>query len=143
LNPPRNDRGFTLIEVVIATMLMAVGVTAVFSVALTARYRMNRNLLKSRMSQEARRLSDDLKNFVTYDSTIVDGAPGSAWRLPDDQCSQWALSEYCVHDVTGRLPGDLRKAPVSASLAYSVSVEPRGHGYVRKVDIQMRWTEPE
>lgn len=125
-------------------MLMAIGVTAVFSVALTARYRMNRNVIKSRMSQQALRLSDELRNFVTNDTSVTAGAPGTPpWHHPNDQCGAWALSEACVHDMTSMLPADLRNAPVRATLYYTVTVEPRGAGFVRKADIRMRWTEPE
>lgn len=122
--------GYTLVEVVIATLLTAVMVTSVFSVALTSKQGGGKSERKLIASQAAKRMSAGLKNFVTGCSCdAVTGACGAdcglagfegptpragvaSWymndpanpnpdnRIVDSRGDVWALADG-VHTITG------------------------------------------
>lgn len=132
----RTDRraGYTLVEVVIATLLTAVMVTSVFSVALTSKQGGGKADRKLVASQAAKKMTAQLKNFVTGCSCdATSGACGAdcglagflgptprpgvaSWylndpnnanlqnRIYDSRGDVWALASG-VHNVTG--PGAL------------------------------------
>lgn len=133
--------GFTLVEVVIATLLLAVGVAGVFSVTLTARVQSKRHAGRDKINQYGRRLGEELKSYVTADITNLQGAPQNSWRHPNDTCTQWALSETCTHDVTSMLPLDLRSPPYNARLTYQVYAPVKAQD-PRRVEISMTWSDP-
>ena len=137
------SRGFTLVEVVIATLLLAVGVAGVFSVTLSARVQSKRHAGRDKINQYGRRLGEELKSYVTGADPlkIHQGLPGGEHKHPDDTCTQWALSETCNHDVTSMLPQELRSAPYNARLTYQVYA-PAKAGDPRKVEISMTWSDP-
>jgi prepilin-type N-terminal cleavage/methylation domain-containing protein len=137
--------GFTLVEVVIATLLLAVGVAGVFSVTLSARQQGKRHAGRDKINQYGRQLQEELKSYVTYTHSDTPNLPATSRGLPrgqkkhpDDTCGEWALSTTCAHDVTSMLPEDLKRAPYNAKLTYTVKME----GLVRRVNIQMKWDDP-
>ena len=142
--------GFTLVEVVIATLLLAVGVAGVFSVTLSARQQDKRHAARDKINQYGRLLQEELKSYVTFEEelTNLQGAPKGSWSHPKDtsQCRQWALSNGCTHDVTALLPPELKSAPFNARLTYDVFVEALGPAdnkrNVRRVEITMKWDDP-
>ncbi|MBI5245297.1 MAG: prepilin-type N-terminal cleavage/methylation domain-containing protein [Elusimicrobia bacterium] len=144
----RGCKGFTLVEVVIAALLLAIGVTASFSVCLMSKFKLSKDKYRSQMQLYSRLLMDDLKSYVTPDPNITtDGAPGGAWRYnvggtPKDLCGEWALSENCRHDVSTILPSTLYDAPVSARITYTVTPETVDGMSRRRVDITMTWNDP-
>lgn len=133
--------GFTLVEVLIATLLLAVGVAGVFSVTLSARVQSKRHAGRDKINQYGRRLQEELKSYVTADPSNLQGAPGNSWRHPNDTCGQPALSDACTHDVTSMLPAELKSAPFNAKLTYQVSTVAKTGG-LKKVEITMTWDDP-
>jgi len=157
LRARRPSGGFTLVEVVIAALLLAIGVTALFSVCVSVRFKVNKDVYRSQMDFYGRQLLEDLRSYVTVDTTIMDGAPGNpaSWCHPMDDCndtkcpggSALAVGDHCV---TGMLPSSLSADPpvgVHARLGYNVSVVPMVAGStavnVRRVDITMTWNTPD
>ena len=137
--------GFTLVEVLIATLLLAVGVAGVFSVTLSARQQSKRHAGRDKINQYGRKLQEELKSYVTYTADTTPNSPADPARLPggnkkhpNDTCGEWALSTACTHDVTSMLPDELKRPPYNARLTYEVKKE----GLVRKVDIRMKWDDP-
>ncbi len=142
-SPLRSSRaGFTLVEVVIATLLLAVGVAGVFSVTLSARQQSKRHAGRDKINQYGRQVQEELKSYVTGNINDTQGAPGGSWHHPSDTCGEWALSANCIHDVTSMLPADLKAAPYNAKLSYTVTVENLGSLKTRRVDIKMKWDDP-
>ena len=140
----RPNDGFTLVEVVIAALLLSIGITALFSVCVSVRFKVNKDVYSGQMDFYARQLLEDLKSYVTADITILDGAPGNSgsWCHPKDSgCpGGWALAEG-DHDVTGMLPASLSNAPVNAKLFYNVKLQTSPP--VRRVDVTMTWDTPD
>lgn len=96
--------GFTLVEVVIAVLVSAMMVTAFFSVALTTRVNAGRTDHKQVATQEAKRVLELLRNYVTDPEGVSGGwlaLPGNG-QLPGDQCGCYAL-QAGVHNVTSLL----------------------------------------
>lgn len=124
--------GFTLVETLIAVLLISVVVTSVFSLALTAKISSVKTERRASGMFYVRRTTEKLKAYVTADKTaataVAMGAPVN-WKLPEDSCNSglgtcpavcWAL-DVCTHDVTAMLPAALSAAPINAKLAYTVS----------------------
>lgn len=126
-------RGFTLVETLIAVLLISVVVTSVFSLALTAKISSVKTERRASGMFYVRRTTEKLKAYVTADKTAAVAAAMGApvdWKLPEDACNSglgtcsaancWAL-EICTHDVTAMLPAALSGAPINAKLAYTVT----------------------
>jgi type II secretory pathway pseudopilin PulG len=139
-----------LVEVVVAVLLLSIGITAVFSVCLSVRFKANRDVYRTQMDFYARQLLEELKSYVTADMSVTDGAPGTpaSWCHPKDTgCpGGWALADNVVHDVTDMLPSSLSSdhpAGVKARLWYTVTLVPMTAGSAnvnaRRVDITMTW----
>lgn len=116
--------GSTLIEVVIATMVFAIAAAAAGAVLVSALTVKRTNRARSAMVGEIASLKDELRNYVTADTAVTHGAPGSPpWHMPEDaSCNAcWALSPG-IHDVSARLSEELREE-MKGELKYTVSVE--------------------
>ncbi|MBI4348714.1 MAG: type II secretion system protein [Elusimicrobia bacterium] len=163
----RRRNGFTLIEICVAALLIAIGATALFAVALSTRRTVAVSPLREQMNQYARLLSESLKGYVTAclpgavstacPASITDaarnaGAPHGTWALskPDGtDCGtdgyNWALDAADAdnpHDASCFLPAELTSAPpdgANATLKYTVAVADGA----RKFEIIMAWEEPD
>lgn len=132
--------GFTLVEVVIGTLLIAIMVGPLFSVALTARQSKPRVDQKTAAALAANRLLERLKLYVTADTAASPGpAPGTSpngWGLPGDPCGCYALSPG-VHQLAPaawlpELPG--------GSIRYTVTALAVGGGVSQPhVDVTLDW----
>ena len=115
----RSRQGFTLVEVIVAMMLLLIAISGVYAAMLTALTSFGSNEQRYQANIASRDLADTLKNYVTADLAPVPGAPGSpAWHLPGDSCSGcpggatcWALA-VCTHDATQQLHPALQAAGV-------------------------------
>ncbi len=140
--------GFTLVEVCVAAMIVAIGATALFAVALSTRRTIAVSPIREQMHQYSRLLLETLKTHVTSDTAVATGAPyptlGSPWRLcPPDKTNSdgtlaWALSAG-NHNADCFLTPALTGAPVNAHLLYAVSVQ----GGARRITVTMNWDEPD
>jgi hypothetical protein len=128
-----------MLEVVIAGVLLAFIAVTVASILLTTRLMAGKNEVRYSMMREAALLRTTLKNYVTADTTPVPNAPGSPpWHLPGDSCDDcWALAEG-EHDVTARLPVDLR-VTYGVTMKYKVTPKDTGGTIVRDVSISIDW----
>jgi Tfp pilus assembly protein PilV len=135
-------RGGALVEVVIATLLLAITVSGVFAALLTASTQTGSLTEREQASQHVDLLLDELRNYVTSDTAPSPDAPGEpagparTWRLPGDACGCWALQEG-AHDVSSRLPAALRAR--GATLAYDVSVVDVNGSPLRRVSAKLTW----
>lgn len=149
------EPGFTLIEVCISALVLAIGATALFAVSLSTRRTIAVSPKREQMHQYARLLSETLKGYVTTcppgscatnpPGTL--GAPNGSWALskPNGQDCEtdgaaWALSDG-THDAKCFLPpplADPLPAGAAANLEYIVaSAGPK------KITINMSWQEPD
>lgn len=142
----RRRRGATLTEVVIAVLLLALATTGLLGALYSSVLGQRSGEARFRTAALARELHEELKNFVTADLAVTHGAPGApSWHLPGDLCagcaggaSCWALASGCTHDVTARLPADLRDSGMKMSY---VVTEVRVAGRtLRRVVVQSDWT---
>lgn len=139
-----NQKGFTLAEVSIAALLLAIGATGIFAVVLTCRYNVRNNQAREEIQHYARKLTEDLKGYVrSTDSTDATNAPAGTWVHPNDPSNSWAL-EVGEHNVTTLLPDYLRDAPFNATMRYTVSLSDAGNtNSPRQIDVRVQWTEAE
>jgi prepilin-type N-terminal cleavage/methylation domain-containing protein len=164
----RPAHGYTLVEVVVATLIAAIMVTAVFSTALTSKAGSGKSDHRLIASQGVRRLTSQLRLFQTgcgcdYNTGSCPAACGSgtllgptnragvaSWYLNDhgnniyDSAGDvWALKcSPTIHTVTGGnfLPKWFEDPPYNASLQYTVSN--CSAGAAPKVDVTAHWDEP-
>jgi len=135
------NRGFTLVEVVIAMLLTAIIVTGVFSLALTIRSgnkRTDRSLIAD---QYARQLTSMLKSYITADcsANTVSMAPKTAagnhsWSLTGVEGPGGIISDSCAscyalksgyHVLSNFIPASTSEAltsnaPYNAKICYDV-----------------------
>ena len=146
LRRPRRRNGFTLIEVCVSALIVAIGATALFAVALSTRRTIAVSPIREQMNQYSRLLLETLKTYVTADTNVDTGAPNPAaankWQLcAGDAAHTWALTSG-NHNADCLLPASLTAAPpagASAQLRYTVSVT----GGARKITVTMNWVEPD
>lgn len=134
--------GFTLIEVMIGMLLIALMVGPLFSVALTARQSKPRVEQKTAAAVAGSRLLERLKLYVTADTSAVPGpAPGTSpngWGLPGDSCNCYALAPG-THQLNASawLP---ELAGLGGSIRYTVTPLMVGSGVTQSnVNVTIDW----
>jgi len=113
-----DQRGFTLVEVMVAIMISAMMVTSFFSIALTSRVQTIRSDHKFAANQQVQRLLQKLKNTTAPWKDSISGTAdasyySSGWmslpnagKLAQDTANTWAMATGTVHDVTSMLMDD-------------------------------------
>jgi len=150
----KKRRGYTLVEIVVALLLSCVMISAVFTIALTAKQSTGVSERRQAAAQATQALLQNLKAYVADPNYVVSGdsdilgpcPAGNAratWSLncrgiTDSRGSNaWALADG-NHGVTGILPPWFVAAPYGATLNYSVS--PGGFGgQQRQVSVTVSW----
>lgn len=129
-------RGYTLVETLVAVMLISVVVTSVFSLVLTAKLGTKKTGRRAEAMLLARAYMETLKSFVTADTTQPGPFPG--WVLPGDPCGCYALQNG-VHNLTTALPVEFRNAPINGQLTYTVSDVACGALTCKSVVFNVSW----
>ena len=146
-SPP--SAGFTLVEVCIAAMIVAIGSSAIFGIVLSVRQSLAASPVREQMHQYARQVSEDLRAYAaqyvdpfTFQPIIV-GRPPLGWAYPNDNSGLRAL-DLGVHNVTSLLPSSLT-GPYGATLGYNVSNANVGGNTsaALKIEVIMTWNEPD
>lgn len=136
-----NRKGFTLLEVVVSLLLTAIMISAVMSVALSARRSGAQTECRIIADQASRDMMAMLRNFVTADpaATAISGPgnqadPANRWKMDgydldgvpggttyaDDQGSVYALATG-THTITNFLPSWFSGLPCNATIKYYVA----------------------
>lgn len=155
----RKRQGFTLVETLVAVLLIAIVVTSVFSLALSSKVASRKTGRRSEALYYTRVAMEKLKAYVTVQDplanpSIATRGPNGGWSIPEDSCSGcgtavgacWAL-QACQHDLTQLLPARLRNAPgdsppgVTMTLRYTVTDDPCGGFTCKQVQFQVQWAE--
>lgn len=162
-------RGSTILEVMIALLITALVVTAVFPVMLSSRTNLNRASRRRQGTVYAQNMMDQLKSYVGSVSLTSDFAllpnsghfrgPGAspAWQDACTGCSNPnppgpscyalevspAVGPPCTHVLDSMLPAEFRNAPYNGELRYAVSPITEGSHTLYKVDVQVQWDEPQ
>ncbi len=138
-------KGFTLAEVLIATVLVCIVAMGALSVAVTGRMGPGRMSRRAAAAMSVQRLSETLKNFVAADTLTVagpGGAPANGWSLPGDACSCNALSSG-AHTLDPKLwLSQLSAAPYNGTIGYTVVNAATANGPEPTVTFSVGWTEP-
>lgn len=135
-------RGHTLIEVVVSMLLISVMAALSMPAFVTGRMAEGRSQRRDAAADAVQRLSEELKNYVTADRTIVDG-PGTGadgWSLPGDLSRNWALAPG-QHALD---PAQWAAAltPFQGSISYTVTVRNTPSGPEPSVAFRVGWEEP-
>lgn len=129
----KTSKGFSLIELTVAALLMAIMTASVFSVVLSSRLQKARADPRLNHNIYAQAVLDALRNYVAYDPAKL---PNNG-RWAADTCAAcgggncWALKEDCAHDVSTLLPAEFRfnyRLSITqwATLKYTVTILPSG-----------------
>lgn len=136
--------GFTLVEVVVASLLLLVITVPIMSAALGGRSLTARTNRRLAAAGAMRRVSEELKAYVVADASLAQGpgSGGDGWALPGDQSGLRALAAG-HHELTPSvfLPS-LAGAPYNAVLAYDVAVRQTPQGPQPDVVFDASWSEP-
>jgi len=139
--PEKDGRsGYTLVETLIAILLVAMVVTSTFSMVLTARMGFAKAGFRGRAYFHAKRAMERVRAYVASDTSASIPAPNSQFRMPGDTCNCYAL-QAGSHDITSTLPDDFRNAPVNGRLVYNVSNVACGTQTCKRVDFTVTWDE--
>lgn len=136
----KNRLGSTIIEVLISAVILASCAVVVGGLLLSTLGFAKRDSTKYEMVLAGRKLREELKSYVTANTSVTLHAPGSPpWHLPEDSsCTDcWALTEG-HHNATAMLPQRLRDT-YSATMAYDVSWPGAGQPQTPRVEITLSW----
>ena len=135
--------GFTLVEVVVGMLMVAMLVGPMFSVAVTTR--MSKAKVDQRIAAAAigNRLLDQLKLFVTADSNAAPGPNGTTypngWGLSGDSCHCYALAAGQHTLDPGVWAPEL--AGAGGAIGYSVATVATGGGNQPTVTLSISWNQ--
>ncbi len=162
---PSDNRGFLLVEVIIATILIATMVMGVFMVVISGFTSSKSGSVRHRISLETRKVQEELKDYNSAEWTdpTIEGAPGidgEKWRLAGDPCTVcpdtgtgpdgtcWALDDgdHCATYHIFYLRGDAQdisfQQKYKAQIGYRVTSTAGNDGAKRNVEFNTRWTIP-
>ena len=138
----RPDAGFTLVEVVISMLLVAIMTVSFMPILLTGTMTRGRIDRRSAAASSIRRASETLKAFVTADRALARG-PGTGadgWSLVGDLSGRSAL-EAGHHDLEPTLWSS-ELATVGGAVSYDVTVRDTPSGPQPTVSFSVSWVEP-
>lgn len=138
---PRN--GFALVEVMVGSIILLFTAAAVFALLLSISSSTKAGQARYEVSQEAAKLREHLKSYVTEDLAVLENAPGAPpWHLPEDSscASCWALAPG-THDATSLIAQSLRDR-YGATMKYAVTAEDYKGRKVSHVKISVDWEVP-
>lgn len=137
-----NERGSSLMEVIVAILLLAMMATPIMSVALSGRMASGRADRRIAAAAAIRRVSEHLKAYVTADRALARG-PGDGddgWALPGDASKASALDPG--HHELEPAVWVPALAPFSGKISYDVSVRRTPSGAEPSVGFRVSWDEP-
>lgn len=134
--------GSSLVEVVVAMLLVLIASSAIMGVVLTGRQSTGRTVRRAQAAQAVRRVAEALKVYETADTTAATG-PGNApngWGLPGDACG-CAAFQNGLHSLDSAVwAPDL--AAQGGAVAYTVTTAATALGPRPTVAFDVTWTEP-
>lgn len=157
-------KGFTLLEVVVSLFLTAIMISAVMSVALSARRGGAKTECRIIADQASRDMMAMLRNFVTADPTVTaisgpgnQATPVDKWKMHghdpdgaggnpayvDSQGSVYALATG-THTITNFLPTTFSGSPCNATMKYYVAYPQAfsvANGTMPWVSVTVDWTD--
>jgi len=134
-------RGFTLIEVLIATFLVAIIAGTVMSTALTSRMSVGRVDREVAAAAAVRQVSEALKGYITADRGLVRG-PGvgaDGWTLPGDRSMMSAFTDGHHELDAARWAPSL--AADGGQLSYDVATRMTPSGPEPDVTFSVSWND--
>lgn len=139
----KRQGGQTLIEVVIASLLLAMMTVPIMGAALSGRKLTARTSRRLQAAADARRAAEALKAYVVADPTLVSG-PGvglGGWVLPGDTSGLSALAAG-HHDLDpATWLADLAAAPYNGTISYDVTVRSTPQGPQPDAAFNVKWTD--
>ena len=135
--------GQSLVEVIIATLLIAMMTIPIMTAAMGGHQLTGKTSRRLQAAADARQAAEALKAYVVADTTIVSG-PGigtGGWALPGDASGLNALAAG-HHDLNPAtwLAG-LSAPPFNGTISYDVTVRSTPQGPQPDVTFNLQWTE--
>lgn len=134
--------GFTLVEVVVAMLLILIAFSMITGTVLTGRQSEGRTVRRAQAAQAVRRVAEALKVYRTADSAVATGPGGTpnGWGLPGDACTCAAFQDG-LHSLDSSVwAPDL--AAQGGSISYTVTTAATALGPQPTVVFGVTWTEP-
>lgn len=134
--------GYTLVEVIIATMLVAMMTVPIMSLALTSRMSSGRLERRLAAANAIREISEKLKLYVTADRALAAG-PGeglNGWSLPGDRSGLPALAAG-RHQLSTEIWAPALQ-PYKGEISYEVKPLATPAGPMPDVTFLVEWVEP-
>lgn len=136
------EDGYTLVEVVIAMLLVLIASSAIMGTALTGRQSAGRTVRRAQAAQAVRRVAEALKVYRTANTAVAPG-PGGApngWGLPGDACG-CAAFQNGAHNLSSAVwAADL--AAQGGKISYTVTTAATALGPQPTIAFNVTWTEP-
>ncbi len=141
----KNSRqnGQTLLEVIIATLLLAMMVVPIMGAAMGGRQLAAKTSHRLQAAADARHIAEALKAYVVANTTLASGPGGgiNGWLLPGDASGLNALAAG-HHELTAAawLP-ELAAAPYNGRISYDVTVRATPQGPQPDVVFNVLWAD--
>lgn len=139
-----NQDGNTLVEVVIAVLLIAVMTGPMLSVALSGRMNMGRSDRRLAAAAAVRGLAEALKAYVVADPTLAAG-PGvgvNGWGLPGDNMNGTLAALDAGHHALSPAQWLASLQAFNGRISYDVAIRSTPSGPQPDVAFSVAWDEP-
>jgi Tfp pilus assembly protein FimT len=141
--PSRDESGETLLEIIIAILLLAMMTVPIMGAALGGRQLTLKTGHRQQAAADSRHVAEALKAYVVADTSLAEG-PGTGtggWTLPGDESGTYALAAgHHVLTPAVWLP-EFASPPYNGTISYDVAVRSTPQGPQPDVAFNVQWNE--
>jgi len=132
-------RGFTLVEIIVAVVILALISAGVFSVTLSSRKLINRSQRRHFANEVAQAVLENLRSYLGADQWDNTSLPITA---RDWECHYFSeTGNNLVNTISSQFGSSEFATKYGAQWCYKITAPGEGYEY-RKAEVEIRWNEP-
>ncbi|MDD5292481.1 MAG: prepilin-type N-terminal cleavage/methylation domain-containing protein [Candidatus Omnitrophica bacterium] len=132
-----NKKGFTLVEIIVAAVLLALISAGIFSVTLSSQKLINRSQRRHFANEVAQAVLENLRSYLGQDQWEIN----SPIAIRDWECHSFsATGNNLINNITSQFGSSEFATKYGAQWCYRITAGGDNYQY-RKAEVNVTWTE--